>query len=428
MNPTFVHLRVHSEYSLVDGVVRVKPLVAATAAGSMPAVAISDTANLFALIKFYNAAMDKGIKPIVASDVWIAPDRENEDPTPLVLIARNETGYRHLSELLSRAYLEGQVLGRATLKKSWITEKAEGLIALSAGREGDVGKALLAGNQEHATALTQHWLQTFAGNFYLELHRTGRAGEEDYIFHAVELALKLDCAVVATNDVRFLEQDEFEAHEVRVCIADGRTLDDPRRERRYSEQQYLKSVAEMTALFHDLPEAIENSVEIARRCNVHIDLGKYYLPEYPIPGDQPIEDYLADVSRKGLEDRLAINFDTTGPDFAERRKAYDERLAFELNVINGMGFPGYFLIVMEFIQWAKDKDIPVGPGRGSGPASLVAYALKITDIDPLKYDLLFERFLNPERVSLPDFDIDFCMDGRDLVIQQVTELYGRVAV
>ena len=428
MKPSFVHLRVHSEYSLIDGVVRIKPLIAATAENKMPAVAISDTANLFALVKFYKAASSAGIKPIVASDIWVAPEKENEEPTPLVLIARNDTGYRNLTELLSRAYTEGQVLGRARLKKSWIAEQAGGLIALSAGKNGDVGRAIHANNLAQAEALTTDWLRIFNGDFYLELHRTGREGEEEYIHHALEIAQKLDCAVVATNDVRFLGRDEFEAHEVRVCIHDSRTLDDPRRQRRYSEEQYLKSTDEMALLFKDLPEALENSVEIARRCNVDIVLGNYYLPEYPVPEGKTIEEFFSERSKQGLDNRLEFIFDTSCAEFPEQRKAYDERLEFELGIINSMGFPGYFLIVMEFIQWAKDQEIPVGPGRGSGPGSLVAYALNITDIDPLEYDLLFERFLNPERVSLPDFDIDFCMDGRDKVIRHVTELYGREAV
>ncbi len=413
---------------MIDGIVRIKPLVAALTENLMPAVALTDYCNLFALIKFYNAASGAGIKPIVAAEVLVFPDQGNEEPTPLVLIARNDKGYKNLIELMSRSYTEGQASGHAALTKSWIEEKAEGLIALSAGREGDVGRAILTGNTDEAQALTRRWLSIFGGDFYLELHRTGRPGEEEYIDQAVELATSLDCAVVATNDVRFLRKTDFDAHEVRVCIHDSRTLNDPRRERRYVEEQYLKSADEMAALFSDLPEAIENSVEIARRCSVDMDLGNSYLPEYPIPEGRTIEEFFTDLSNQGLNDRLALIFDTESSQFAAQRKPYDERLEFELGIINSMGFPGYFLIVMEFIQWAKDHGIPVGPGRGSGPASLVAYSLKITDIDPLKYDLLFERLLNPERVSLPDFDIDFCMDGRDQVIQHVTERYGREAV
>ncbi len=428
MNPTFVHLRVHSEYSLIDGVVRIKPLIAATVANQMPAVAISDNANLFGLVKFYNAANNGGVKPIIASDVWIAPAIDNQDATPLVLIARNDIGYRNLCELLSRAYTEGQQRGHATIKKDWLARQSDGLIALSAGKSGDIGRAIQAARPEDAESLAREWMDIFSGDFYLELHRTGRDGEEEYIFDAITLAQKLDCAVVATNDVRFLKQEEFDAHEVRVCIHDGRALDDPRREHRYSAQQYLKSPEEMRELFKDIPEALANSVEIAKRCNVTVNLGNYYLPDYPVPEGQTIEEFFNHSSKQGLDARLDRIFDTEAPGFAEQRIPYDDRLEFELEIINSMGFPGYFLIVMEFIQWAKDRDIPVGPGRGSGPGSLVAYALKITDIDPIKYDLLFERFLNPERVSLPDFDIDFCMDGRDKVIAHVTELYGREAV
>ena len=413
---------------MMDGIVRIKPFVEAVAEHLMPAAAITDSCNLFALIKFYNAATRAGIKPILASDIWVASEKDGEDPSLLVLLARNETGYKNLIELLSRAYSEGQKSGRATLTRSWIAEQSEGIIALSAGKDGDVGRAILAGNIVRAEKLTRQWMSIFKDDFYLELHRTGRAGEEEYIYHAVELAMTLNCALVATNDVRFLRRDQFEAHEVRVCIHDSRTLDDPRRERRYVEEQYLKSTDEMVRLFSDLPEAIENTVEIARRCNVDVDLGNYYLPEYPVPEGQTIESLLIELSRQGLNGRLAHIFDPASAQYAQQRKPYEERLEFELGVINSMGYSGYFLIVMEFIQWARDRDIPVGPGRGSGPASLVAYSLKITDIDPLAYDLLFERLLNPERVSLPDFDIDFCIEGRDRVIQHVAELYGREAV
>ncbi|MCB1644496.1 MAG: DNA polymerase III subunit alpha [Pseudomonadales bacterium] len=428
MSNSFVHLRVHSEFSLSDGMVRVKPFAAAVAADGMPAAAISDNNNLFALVKFYNAAQNNGIKPIIAADVWVRGESPEDPATPLVLIAANETGYRNLSELLSRAYLEGQDKDGVCLRQDWIAEQPEGLIALSAGKEGDVGQALIRGNQAVAKRRARKWAEIFPDAFYLELHRTGREGEEDYIFHAVNLAIELDLPVVATNDVRFIDKEEFEAHEVRVCIHEGRTLDDPRRVRRYSEEQYLKTSAEMCALFADLPEAIENTLEIARRCSVDVDLGNYYLPEYPIPEGMTTEEFFSQVSREGLDRRLEKIFDVNSPQFPEQRKAYDERLEFELRIINDMGFPGYFLIVMEFIQWSKENGIPVGPGRGSGAGSLVAYALLITDIDPLEYDLLFERFLNPERVSLPDFDIDFCMDGRDRVIQHVSETYGKEAV
>jgi DNA polymerase-3 subunit alpha len=423
----FVHLRIHSEYSMVDGMVRIKPLISEVLSGEMPAVALSDQSNLFGLVKFYSAAMKAGVKPIVASDIWVDSETE-EDPSQLVLLAQNNLGYRNLSELISRGYLEGQHMGRALIKKSWLEEQSEGLIALSAGREGDIGKALVSGNEELAQTKLQDWMRIFTDRFYLELHRTGRDHEEVYLHGAIDLANEFACPLVATNDVRFLRQEEFEAHEARVCIHDSRTLNDPRRERRYSDQQYLKSAAEMCELFSDVPEAIENSVEIAKRCSVTIDLGNNYLPEYPIPDGMTTEQFFEQVSQQGLEKRLQKILDKDAADYGEKRQPYDERLKFELGVINQMGFPGYFLIVMEFIQWAKENQIPVGPGRGSGAGSLVAYALQITDLDPLKYDLLFERFLNPERVSMPDFDIDFCMEGRDRVIQHVSERYGRLAV
>lgn len=428
MTQDFVHLRVHSEYSLSDGMVRIKPLVNRCVEQSLPAIAVTDRNNLFALIKFYNAAQGSGVKPIVASDIWVVGDNSNEEATALVLIAASDKGYRNLCELISHSYAEGQSMGVPSLKRSWIAEKSEGLIVLSGGREGDVGRALLAGNIDEARRRAERWHEMFPDAFYLELHRTGRENEEDYNTLAVNLAIDADLPVVATNDVRFLTRDEFEAHEVRVCIHDGRTLDDPRRERRYSEEQYLKSAGEMAELFADLPEALENTVEIAKRCNVSLDLGNYYLPEYPVPEGATTESFLSDLSYEGLEERLQKILDPAAEDYADKHNRYCDRLEFELNVINNMGFPGYFLIVMEFIQWAKDNDVPVGPGRGSGAGSLVAYALQITDIDPLEYDLLFERFLNPERISLPDFDIDFCMDGRDSVIQHVTERYGRQAV
>jgi DNA polymerase-3 subunit alpha len=428
MKQEFVHLRVHSEYSLSDGIVRIKPLLEACANRSIPAIAVSDRNNLFGLVKFYKAAEAVGVKPVIAADIWVVGDNSNEEATPLVLIARTDEGYRNLCELLSKAYSDGQSMGVAGLKRGWIAERSAGLIALSGGREGDVGKALLAGNVEEARRRAVRWQDMFPDSFYLELHRTGRDNEEEYNALAVNLAIELEYPVVATNDVRFLAQEEFEAHEVRVCIHDGRALDDPRREHRYTDQQYLKSAEEMAQLFVDIPEALENTVEIAKRCNVTLDLGNYYLPEYPVPEGSTTEEFLSDVSLKGMNERLAKTLDPAADDYQQQRQAYEDRLAFELGVINSMGFPGYFLIVMEFIQWAKDNDIPVGPGRGSGAGSLVAYVLMITDIDPLEYDLLFERFLNPERVSLPDFDIDFCMDGRDRVIQHVTERYGREAV
>jgi DNA polymerase-3 subunit alpha len=428
MNPSFVHLRVHSEYSLVDGLVRVKPLVAKTAEMGMPAVALTDQSNLFALVRFYQAALGAGIKPIAGVDALIRNPEDINNPFRLVLLVQNTEGYKNLTRLVSRSYREGQHLGRPMLEREWLTDNVDGLIALSGGRHGDLGRALLAGNQAEAKRLLAGWLELFGDRFYLELNRTGRPEEEACLHASVELALAHDVPVVATNDVHFISPEDFEAHEVRVCIHDGRTLDDPRRPRNYTEQQYLRTPEEMQELFSDLPEALENSVEIAKRCNLELTLGKNYLPDFPIPAGMTVEEFFAEESRKGLEWRLDRLFDRHAPDFAEKRKVYDERLQIELDVINSMGFPGYFLIVADFIQWAKDNDIPVGPGRGSGAGSLVAYALKITDLDPIALELLFERFLNPERVSMPDFDVDFCMDKRDLVIDYVARKYGRDSV
>jgi len=429
MTLRFVHLHVHSEFSLVDGTARIKPLVGAVADKGMPAVALTDQSNMFALVRFYKAAMGAGLKPICGVDLLLRNPEDVNQPFRLVLLVQSNTGYRHLTELVSRSYREGQHLGRPMVDLEWLTRaNCEGLIALSGARDGDVGRALLAGNSELATERLQHWRDLFGDRYYLQLVRTGREAEEACLHASVALAASHQVPVVATNAVCFLSPDEFSAHEVRVCIHDGRALDDPRRPHLYSEQQYLRSPEEMAELFSDIPEALENTVEIARRCNLDLTLGKNFLPDYPVPEGMTIAEFLTEESRKGLEGRLERIFDPDDPDFPEKRRPYDERLRIELDVINSMGFPGYFLIVADFIQWAKDNQVPVGPGRGSGAGSLVAYALKITDLDPLDLDLLFERFLNPERVSMPDFDVDFCMDKRDRVIDYVARQYGRDAV
>ncbi len=430
-NPVqFVHLRLHTEYSMVDSLVRIKPLVARLVELGMPACAMTDQCNLFGLVKFYKAAQGAGVKPIVGSDFWISAQDGEGKPTLLTLLAMDDIGYKNLIQLISRAWRDNQHQGVAYLQREWLhqAEATTGLIALSGGRHGDVGMALLGGRQAQAEELLRGWMADFPKRFYLELQRTGRENEEDCLHASVALADRVQCPVVATNDVRFLTRDEFEAHEARVCISEGRTLDDPRRERRYSEQQYLRSAEEMVELFSDIPEALANSVEIAKRCNLEIQLGKYFLPEYPVPEGLTENEFFEQISFAGLDKRLADSLDPQAPDYAERRKVYEERLRFELDIIIQMGFPGYFLIVMDFIRWAKEHGIPVGPGRGSGAGSLVAYVLEITDLDPLHYDLLFERFLNPERVSMPDFDVDFCMDNRDRVIDYVADTYGREAV
>ncbi len=422
---SFVHLRLHTEYSLVDSTIRIKQLMPAVEEAGMPAVAMTDQNNLFGMVKFYRAARGQGLKPIFGVDV-LFEDEENETLLyHMILLCQNNTGYHNITKLISLAYMEGQKLGVPRVTKRWIAEHSEGVIALSGARDGDVGHSLLAGNEVEAKARLTSWQKIFPNRYYLELQRTGRENEDEYFHAAVKLAGETNTPVVATNDPRFLAISDFEAHEARVCIHDGFTLDDNRRPKNYSEQQYLRSADEMIELFSDIPEAIENTLEIAKRCTVELTLGKNYLPEFPIPEGMTEGEFFSEESRKGMELRLEELFDTNADGFADIRKPYDDRLQVELDVINGMGFPGYFLIVADFIQWSKDNDIPVGPGRGSGAGSVVAYALKITDIDPLKYDLLFERFLNPERVSMPDFDIDFCMDKRDLVIDYVARTYGR---
>jgi DNA polymerase III subunit alpha len=428
MTAPFVHLRLHSEYSLVDGLVRIKPLAKKVAEMGMPAVALTDFNNFFGLVKFYKATQAVGVKPILGADLLVQDESGEGSSTQLVLLVADQTGYQNLTKLVSKAYQEGQRQGIPAIKKSWLPDYSGGLIALSGGRGGDIGVALISGRSAEAEQLLLEFMALFPNRFYLELQRTGRPGEEDYLHAAVDLASQYSCPVVATNDVRFITAEEFEAHEARVCIHEGRALDDPRRERHYSDNQYLRSADEMAELFSDIPEAIQNTIEIAKRCTLALRLGEYFLPDYPIPEGLTINEFFIKVSEEGLAERLAKLFDTQATDFPETQKLYAKRLKFELDIIIQMGFPGYFLIVMDFIRWAKDNEIPVGPGRGSGAGSLVAYALKITDLDPIKYDLLFERFLNPERVSMPDFDIDFCMEGRDRVIAYVAEQYGRDAV
>ncbi len=425
MTTRFVHLRIHSEFSLVDGIVRIKPLVKKLAERKIPAAALTEQSNLFSLVKFYKAAQGAGIKPLIGADVWLFNPDEPASPFRLTLLARNQTGYITLTELISQGYQHGQHQGIPMLQRQWLVDNHSGLIALSGAMEGDIGQALLAENHPLARQLANDWKQLFPDSFYLELQRVGKNDQERYIKLAVELADELDLPVVATNDVRFIDQSDFDAHEVRVCIHQGRVLDDSRRPRDYTDQQYLRSAAEMAELFADIPEALANSVEIAKRCNVELTLGENYLPDFPVPAGMTLDDYFKQASRAGLEQRLQQYPPVGKGSFDDNRQVYDQRLEIELDVICQMGFPGYFMIVADFIQWAKNNDIPVGPGRGSGAGSLVAYALKITDLDPIEFDLLFERFLNPERVSMPDFDIDFCMDRRDEVIDYVARHYGR---
>ncbi len=420
MSAGFVHLHVHSEYSLVDSTIRIDELVAACVAAGMPAVALTDQSNLFAAVKFYQAAELAGIKPIIGCDVWVADPADLDKPTRLTLLCQNLDGYRNLSRLISRAWSDGRRGDHAAIHPDWLTEWSEGLIAL-AGRDSEIGRCLLSGNDELAHASASALLRLFPDRLYLELVRSERSDEETFIGAAIALAGVQEIPVVASNDVRFLERDDFDAHEARVCIRQGRVLADPRRPRDFSPEQSLKSPQAMVDLFIDIPSAVENAIELARRCNLEFTFGTYHLPDFPVPPDQTLASWIAAEAQRGLEARLARSPEARGFSRAD----YDQRLQREVDVIVQMGFPGYFLIVADFINWAKRNDIPVGPGRGSGAGSLVAYALGITDIDPLRYGLLFERFLNPERVSMPDFDIDFCMDGRDRVIEYVADKYGR---
>jgi len=429
MPARFIHLHLHTEYSIVDGLVRIKPLLNRVKECHMPAVAVTDLSHLFSFVKFYRQSIANGIKPIIGSDVYLEYFKPNREPTRLVLLCQNQKGYHNLIKLISRSYVKGQESGKPVIKRDWLKELAGGLIVLSGGLKGDVGQLLMRGKTQQAEKLLKRYLEIFPNRFYLELIRTNRPQEEEYIQAALALAAKCGAPVVATNDVKFLSSSDFEAHEARFCVYGGWQLADSRRPHLYSEQQYLRSEEEMVVLFEDIPEAIENTVEIAKRCNVQLELGKNFLPDFPIPEPKlTAKQYLEKEAKKGLEERLRVLYSANDTSFKKIRAPYDKRLAYELKVINQMGFAGYFLIVSDFIHWSKNNGVPVGPGRGSGAGSLVAYALNITDLDPLRFELLFERFLNPERISMPDFDIDFCMVGRDRVIDYVAHKYGRDAV
>ncbi len=408
----FVHLRMHSEYSVSDGIVRIDQAVERARDDAMPALALTDAGNLFGRVKFYGAARAAGVKPILGADCWLENGADRDKPYRLLLLCASRAGYLRLCELLSRAWVRNQHRGRAEIAREWLQD-TEGLIALSAAGAGDVGQALLGDHGEAAERLAQEWARLFPGRYYLELQRAGQPHAEALVARSVALASRVGLPVVATHPVQFLDPDDFRAHEARVCIASGHILGDQRRPKRFTPEQYFKRQHEMAQLFADIPHALENSIEIARRCNLAIELGKSRLPDFPTPAGVSVEDYLRAQAHAGLKKRGLDNV---------------ERLEFELKTIIQMGFAGYFLIVADFINWAKQNGVPVGPGRGSGAGSLVAYSLGITDLDPLKYDLLFERFLNPERVSMPDFDIDFCQDGRDRVIDYVRKKYGEESV
>jgi DNA polymerase-3 subunit alpha len=426
----FVHLRLHTEYSIEDSIIRINDLAQAAKTLELPAIALTDQMNLFASIKFYQAMSAVGIKPILGLDVWLANEKNPSQPFQCTLLCQNELGYRQLIYLVSRAYQERASGHRLpVIYQAWLQKNALGLIALSGGIKGNIGQALLTGKENDAVQYLQSWQASFEGRFYLELQRMGYPQEAAYIEQTCDLALKYKVPVVATQDIRFLSSEDFDAHEARVCIQNGYTLNDPKRPRKYTSAQYLKSASDMQTLFADIPTALTNTIEIAKRCNVSLELDGIHLPYFPVPSGMTAESYLIQEAKKGLQERLHPAFNQqTSIQLDSLWDQYCQQLKVELDVINRMGFAGYFLIVSDFIRWAKSKNIPVGPGRGSGAGSLVAYALKITDVDPLKYGLLFERFLNVERVSLPDFDIDFCMENRDQVIEYVVKQYGRDAV
>lgn len=422
----YVHLRLHTEFSVVDGTTRIDEVVKAAAADGQPALAITDLSNLFGAIKFYKEGRGKGVKPLLGAEVYVETE-SGSDPSRLLLLVQNKQGYLNLSELLARAWTKNIVKNLAVCTWAWLQELSEGLIALSGAQAGPVGQALVKGDEAGAADLALKLAGIFTHRFYIELQRAGRVDDESHVVAAVQLAARLNLPVVATHPIQFLTADDYDAHEARVCIAGGEILANPRRVRRFTREQYFKSARQMQELFADLPSALANTAEIAKRCSLTLVLGKPQLPAFPTPNGMPAEEYFRFASFQGLEERLKHLF----PDEARRdkeRPRYVERLEFELGTILKMGFPGYFLIVGDFIQWAKNNGCPVGPGRGSGAGSLVAYALKITDLDPLEYNLLFERFLNPERVSMPDFDIDFCQSNRDRVIDYVKDKYGKNAV
>ena len=426
MLPMFVHLRLHSEFSVVDGTTRINSIIKAAAADGQAAMAMTDYNNMFGAIKFYKEGRGKGVKPVLGTEIQL----EGEDgaaTSRVILLVQNKAGYHNLCELLARGWTRNVVKSQAVYTWEWLQELGEGLIVLAGAQAGPVGQALMRGDTAGAANQALRLAAMFPHRFYIELQRAGRADDEAHVLAAVQLAARLNLPVVATHPIQFFGPDDYESHEARVCIAEGEILGNPKRVRRFTREQHFKTQAEMEALFADLPSALQNSVEIARRCSLTLVLGAPQLPNFPVPEGMTMESFFRQESFDGLEVRLALLY----PDVAKRdaqRARYVERLEFELNTILKMGFPGYFLIVGDFIKWAKNNGCPVGPGRGSGAGSLVAYVLNITDLDPLEYNLLFERFLNPERVSMPDFDIDFCQSNRDRVIDYVKQRYGRDAV
>ncbi len=422
MQYKFVHLNVHSEFSLVDSTIRCSQLAKSCQQNGMAAVAVTDVVNTYAAIKHYKSCINHGLKPLIGTHVWVSEGADYQHAHQLILLSMNKTGFQSLCQLLSHAFLENQHQGRGFVDSDQLYKHTKNLIVLSSAAGGQVAKAILADDMELAQKYCKNFKDKFGDRFYLELQRVGRNTDELIIQGSIELGSLNDIPVVATNAVQFIHPEDFNSHEIRVCIQEGRLIDDKRRKKRFTQQQYLKTPKQMAELFSDYPEAITNTVEIAKRCNTQFQLGETFLPKFEIKGESGSDDYLIKQSKLGLLKVLKLD------KFDQIEQHYQQRLSFELDIINQMGFSSYFLIVADFISWAKENDIPVGPGRGSGAGSLVAYALGITDLDPIEHKLLFERFLNPERVSMPDFDIDFCMEGRDRVIEYVMEKYGHEKV
>jgi len=428
----YIHLRCHSEFSITDGIVKIEDYVKQAVEKNMPALAISDLSNLFGAVKFYKKATKAGVKPLIGCELWLENEIKRDEPYRILTLCKNKEGYENLSQLLSKAYLENQYRERAEIKKSWLlTEFNKGLIVLSGATSGDIGQLVLQEKFDEAKEALSQWKSYFGDRFYIELQRHGegdlKVKQEQYIKQALHYAVDFKVPVVATHPIQFMKEEDFRAHESKSCIAEGFVLGDRRRPKLFTSSQYCKDEIEMTQLFSDIPSALANSVSIAGRCNFSFDLGKNYLPDFPIPNNTKIEDYLLNEAKNGLAKRIKVLFLDKALQ-QQKKIEYEERLNFEVGVINEMGYAGYFLIVADFINWAKNNNIPVGPGRGSGAGSVVAYSLGITDLDPIKYNLLFERFLNPDRVSMPDFDIDFCMEGRDRVIDYVKQKYGSNSV
>jgi len=424
----FVHLRLHSEFSITDGILHVKNAVDLAKQNQMFALALTDLHNMFGLVKFYKNCRENGIKPIIGAELNVESTNSITPKYKILVLAKNNVGYTKLSALITRSYTENKILDLPYVKEEWLLDKIEtNLIILSGGIHGDIGQLIMQNKLTEATTQLQKWQKAFPDNYYLELQRINHPETNLLLKETIKLANEFELPVVATHPIQFGGEKDYLAHELRVCIANNEQLDNEKREIKFTEDQYFKSQAEMIELFNDIPSAINNTLEIAKRCNVEITLGKYFLPDFATPDGSQLEEYLSILANKGLDKRLSEIY----PDEKTRQEhanTYKSRLELEIETIIKMGFSGYFLIVADFINWAKNNNIPVGPGRGSGAGSLVAFVLGITDVEPLRYGLLFERFLNSERVSMPDFDIDFCQDKRELVIEYVKNKYGTNAV